>query len=144
MKKPRNKKYQPKPVRSLTLGVPIMNKDHDTLALGLHLSLVSLVNAPCELTYNALSRKVGTLRNAGMEGDFMAAGCEALDAIARRWHRHGEIEVMPSEAEVLKRATAAMDAAMPTLKVGDFKRAASQMDMYYESLNLDEKGPTNA
>jgi hypothetical protein len=121
MKKPRNKKYQPRVPR-----IPLMAETRDHLALDLHMAVETLIGAPSREAFNELSKRFITMQKVVGAADYLEIAKRALLDIAARFERVGKFGVNAAEAEALRKASGSMDQALAGVTLDKLHQAAVQ------------------
>lgn len=118
MKPKRNKKYRPR-----ALNIPMMRETRDELALGLRMSIETLIAVPSVDSYNAVSLQLVTLGRVVGKQEFMERAKAAMLDVAARFERVGKMGVSAAEAAVLRDTSNSMDCAIGMIPVNKFAAA---------------------
>lgn len=84
--------------------IPMTTETYQRLALQLRMAGEALITHPTPDTYNQLSKLFATLGRAGLAGDQLDLGNDALSDICDRFEEEGRIRITDVEAEHIRTA----------------------------------------
>lgn len=111
-------------------NVPMGTETYNRLALELRTTCETLINRPSVAAYNQMSKMLAALEAAGMAGEAIELGKDALSDVCDRFERIGKVGVNEIEAEQLRLAVASIDERLPLLPVNVLCRAIAQVEIY--------------
>lgn len=107
---------------------------HQRLALQLRMAGEALITSPTPDTYGQLSRAFAALARAGLAGEAMDLGNDALSDICDRYEETAVLSVTELEAEWIRASLASIDDALPLVAVADLKQAIKEVEVYCASV----------
>jgi len=107
---------------------------YQRLALQLRMAGEALITHPTPDTYNQLSKLFATLGRAGLAGDALDQGNNALSDICDRFEEEGHIRITDVEAEHIRTAIANMDRHLPAVAVNHLRQAQCEVEVYCASV----------
>lgn len=111
--------------RNRSASIPMMRETRDMMAMSLHQAVETLIHAPSVETYNAMSLQLVTMGRVLGKQDYMERAKRAMLDVFSRFERVNRMGVSDTEAEMLRQASGAIDAALAYVKVD--KLAAAEL-----------------
>jgi hypothetical protein len=107
---------------------------YSRLALQLRMAGEALITHPAPDTYNQMSKMFAALARAGMGGDALDLGNDALSEICDRFEEEGRIRITDVEAEHIRMAIASLDARLPAVAVNHLRQAVAEVEVFCASV----------
>jgi hypothetical protein len=126
MKKPR--KFRP-------IHVPMMPESRNALALQLHAAVETLINRPSIDSYNALSKMLATMTDAGITDECLNMATETLNGICDRYERVQRIGLSDKEGENLRAMAGELDWLIGKIPVNVFRASAAMVNRNFDILH---------
>jgi len=114
--------------------IPMTTETYQRLALQLRMAGEALITHPTPDTYNQLSKLFATLGRAGLGGNELDLGNDALSDICDRFEEEGRIRITDVEAEHIRTAIANMDRRLPAVAVNHLRQAQCEVEVYCASV----------
>jgi hypothetical protein len=140
-KRPRKKHHQRPLMIPKIIDARMAADEHPELALGLHLAIVNLIEAPTTPACNAVSRRLSEIagamsyvaRGQPIKGQRDAgsiaiqSAIRVIEDIVDRWDIAEKVTVRSDEAKTLRAAAGKLDEALARIPLSVFNRAKANV-----------------